>query len=113
MRTGTAEQLRWLDQTTINGDLNTGLRLMERAASGMTEAALECLDRPEGATAVAFCGPGNNGGDGVACARMLKEAGVEVRAPGGRPDQNDAGHPGKRGAAEYLRRPAGGLRSQQ
>lgn len=80
MRTGTAEQLRWLDQTTINGDLNTGLRLMERAASGMTEAALECLDRPEGATAVAFCGPGNNGGDGVACARMLKEAGVEVRA---------------------------------
>lgn len=68
MRTGTAEQLRWLDQTTINGDLNTGLRLMERAASGMTEAALECLDRPEGATAVAFCGPGNNGGDGVACA---------------------------------------------
>lgn len=30
MRTGTAEQLRWLDQTTINGDLNTGLRLMER-----------------------------------------------------------------------------------
>lgn len=113
MRTGTAEQLRWLDQTTINGDLNTGLRLMERAASGMTEAALECLDRPEGATAVAFCGPETTAAtawpapdaEGGRCGG----AGI----PGGRPDQNDAGHPGKRGAAEYLRRPAGGLRSQQ
>ena len=79
MRTGTAEQLRWLDQTTINGDQNIGLRLMERASRGMTDEALSWLDRPEASTAAVFCGPGNNGGDGVACARMLKEAGVTVR----------------------------------
>ena len=80
MRTGTAEQLRWLDQTTINGDLHVGLRLMERASRGMTDVALEYLERPAERTAVVFCGPGNNGGDGVACARMLREAGVSVRA---------------------------------
>lgn len=80
MRTGTAEQLRWLDQTTINGDLNTGLRLMERAARGVAEEALSYLGPKGEATAAVFCGPGNNGGDGVACARMLKEAGVTVRA---------------------------------
>ena len=79
MRTGTAEQLRWLDQTTINGDQNIGLRLMERASRGMNDEALSWLDRPEASTAAVFCGPGNNGGDGVACARMLKEAGVTVR----------------------------------
>ena len=79
MRTGTAEQLRWLDQTTINGDLNMGLRLMERAARGMTEVALTFLERPEESSAAVFCGPGNNGGDGVACARMLREAGASVR----------------------------------
>lgn len=52
---------------------------MERAARGVAQEALSYLDRPEESTAVVFCGPGNNGGDGVACARMLKEAGLEVR----------------------------------
>ena len=44
MRTGTAEQLHWLDQTTINGDLETGLLLMERASRGLTDVALQYLE---------------------------------------------------------------------
>ena len=84
MRTGTAEQLHWLDQTTINGDLETGLLLMERASRGLTDVALQYLETEaeEGELpwAAVFCGTGNNGGDGVACARMLHEAGVKVRA---------------------------------
>ena len=84
MRTGTAEQLHWLDQTTINGDLETGLLLMERASRGLTDVALQYLEdeAEEGELpwAAVFCGTGNNGGDGVACARMLHEAGVKVRA---------------------------------
>lgn len=80
MRTGTAEQLHWLDQTTINGNLETGLLLMERASRGLTDVALKYLDEPEEAAAAIYCGAGNNGGDGVACARMLHEAGVTVRA---------------------------------
>ena len=77
MRTGTAEQLHWLDQTTINGDLETGLLLMERASRGLTDVALQYLEdeAEEGELpwAAVFCGTGNNGGDGVACARMLHE----------------------------------------
>lgn len=80
MRTGTAGQLHWLDQTTINGDLQTGLLLMERASQGLTDVALRYLEEPEAALAAVYCGTGNNGGDGVACARMLSEAGVTVRA---------------------------------
>ena len=84
MRTGTAEQLHWLDQTTINGDLETGLLLMERASRGLTDVALQYLENEaeesELPWAAVFCGTGNNGGDGVACARMLHEAGVKVRA---------------------------------
>ena len=84
MRTGTAEQLHWLDQTTINGDLETGLLLMERASRGLTDVALQYLENEaeEGELpwAAVFCGTGNNGVDGVACARMLHEAGVKVRA---------------------------------
>ena len=79
MRTGTAEQLHWLDQTTINGDLETGLLLMERASRGLTDVALQYLETEaeEGELpwAAVFCGTGNNGGDGVACARMLTRLG--------------------------------------
>ena len=52
-----------------------GLTLMERAATGLAELTAECV--PHGRIAV-VCGKGNNGGDGLVAARLLRERGREV-----------------------------------
>jgi NAD(P)H-hydrate epimerase len=52
--------------------------LMENAAIGLCEVALEMLEGLGGSAALIACGPGNNGGDGLALARHLHNAGVEV-----------------------------------
>ncbi len=50
-----------------------GALLMEHAAQGVAEAiARRC---PAGGTALFLCGPGNNGGDGYAAARLWKQMG--------------------------------------
>ena len=51
--------------------------VMERAASALCNAI---LSRYPGTQKAYFaCGPGGNGGDGYACARLLHEKGLEVR----------------------------------
>jgi NAD(P)H-hydrate epimerase len=45
--------------------------LMERAAEGVASLAAEVW--PDASRAVVLCGPGNNGGDGLAAARLLKD----------------------------------------
>lgn len=52
-----------------------GIELMERAGRGL--AALVAERAPEGRVIV-VCGKGNNGGDGLVCARVLREQGREV-----------------------------------
>ena len=52
-----------------------GIELMERAARGCADIAL-CMARA--GEIVVACGPGQNGGDGYAIARMLHEAGRAV-----------------------------------
>lgn len=59
-----AEQLRKADQYTIEHEPISSLNLMERAVSN----CLNYFD-PESALYI-FCGSGNNGGDGLAIARM-------------------------------------------
>ena len=78
MRIATASQMRELDRMTIQERGVPSTDLMERAAAALAQAALELAGGAPG-RAVCFCGPGNNGGDGVACARLLREAGLEVR----------------------------------
>lgn len=55
-----------------------GIVLMENAARGIADVVLRRFPRPGGPIAV-VCGPGNNGGDGLAAARHLANAGLAVR----------------------------------
>ncbi|MCR5282247.1 MAG: NAD(P)H-hydrate dehydratase [Lachnospiraceae bacterium] len=71
----TQSQMRALEKRIMD---EVGLEspiLMERAAMA-ARSAIEALGI-ENKTAMVFCGPGNNGGDGLALARMLTEAGWE------------------------------------
>ncbi len=53
------------------------LQMMENAGTRCAEFLLELL--PESARTVILCGSGNNGGDGLVIARLLREKGREVR----------------------------------
>ncbi len=52
-----------------------GIELMERAGSGLADLVIERA--PTGRVAV-MCGKGNNGGDGLVAARLLRELGRDV-----------------------------------
>ena len=80
MDIATAAQMRQLDETAIRQRGIPSAQLMETAAAALTQAVME-LAREGGRArrAVCLCGAGNNGGDGVACACMLLQAGWKVR----------------------------------
>jgi ADP-dependent NAD(P)H-hydrate dehydratase / NAD(P)H-hydrate epimerase len=71
----TAEVMRQVDVTAIEGVGIPGGHLMERAGMAVAD---EILERYEPEEAVVFAGKGNNGGDGFVVARELFDAGVEV-----------------------------------
>jgi ADP-dependent NAD(P)H-hydrate dehydratase / NAD(P)H-hydrate epimerase len=66
---------RALDAWAIEQRSVPGLELMERAGAGLARLVEEVV--PEGVIAV-VCGKGNNGGDGLVAARLLREARREV-----------------------------------
>jgi NAD(P)H-hydrate epimerase len=95
MRILTAEAMREVDRSAIEGLGIPSLVLMENAALGVVDALGEAAG-PIGAaeSAAVFCGPGNNGGDGLAIARHLSVRGWEVAvflATGGKELSGDAG----------------------
>ncbi|MCW2953389.1 MAG: carbohydrate kinase, YjeF related protein [Conexibacter sp.] len=70
-----ADQQRALDRWAIEQRGVPGIVLMERAADGLARVTAAAV--PEGEIAI-VCGKGNNGGDGLAAARLLREAGRQV-----------------------------------
>lgn len=80
-----ASMLKAVDQLTIEREGIGSLQLMERASERCAARMLALVD-PPGRPFVIVCGPGNNGGDGLAIARLLHAEGrsVEVRLIGPR-----------------------------
>ncbi|MGI8596674.1 MAG: NAD(P)H-hydrate epimerase, partial [Thermoleophilaceae bacterium] len=70
-----AEEMQAVDAHAIEEAGIPSLELMERAAEGLARAVGEVV-RPGRVRVV--CGPGNNGGDGLAAARLLRADGHEV-----------------------------------
>lgn len=76
MKLLSASQIRQWDQYTITNEPVSSLELMERAAKACTRWMLQHLISD---SFFIFCGKGNNGGDGLAIARLLYNAGKTVK----------------------------------
>jgi NAD(P)H-hydrate epimerase len=83
-----AEAMRAIDRWAIEEQGVPGLDLMERAGAAVVRA----LERmaPDGPVTV-VCGKGNNGGDGLVVARLLRNGGREVRVVCAAPPEELAG----------------------
>jgi len=73
MKIFVGSQIRELDAYTIEHEPISSIDLMERAAKALSRAIMEKWS--VGTPMVFFCGPGNNGGDGLAIARILADNG--------------------------------------
>lgn len=71
-----ASQIREWDQYTIQNEPISSFNLMERAARACAKWMLQNIVSN---TYYIFCGKGNNGGDGLAIARLLNNVGKEVK----------------------------------
>jgi len=94
-----AEMMRATDRWAIDDRQVPSLELMERAGAGVARTVERVA--PDG-PAVVVCGKGNNGGDGLVVARLLREAGREVTVICVAPAQEFSGD-----ALESLRRLTG------
>ncbi len=75
-------EVRELDRRAIEEYGIPSIVLMENAGRACADEALAMLAGSSGSShgyALVFCGPGNNGGDGLVVARTLWNRGVEVR----------------------------------
>ncbi len=72
----TAEEMKKCDHNTINHFGINSAVLMERASLAVAETVSENVNKKE--RILVFCGPGNNGGDGVCTARILQNYGYNI-----------------------------------
>lgn len=75
----TRAAVRELDRLAVEQYAIPSIVLMENAARHIAEIALQALDGLDDPLVAVYCGPGNNGGDGLAAARHLHNAGVRVQ----------------------------------
>jgi NAD(P)H-hydrate epimerase len=78
MKIFSATQIREADAYTIEHEPISSLQLMERAANACTQWLLRHYDRSH--PFYVFCGMGNNGGDGLAITRLLRNNGYTATA---------------------------------
>ncbi|SHI33282.1 NAD(P)H-hydrate epimerase [Hymenobacter daecheongensis DSM 21074] len=74
-----ATQIRQADLATIQEQGITSEALMERAALAFTDWLTARQTPAEAGEILLLCGPGNNGGDGLAAARLLHQRSYAVR----------------------------------
>ena len=79
MRLASSREMKELDRIAIEERKIPSIDLMERAADHIVNAVRTRM-RGEDRAAALFCGTGNNGGDGLAAARKLYDAGILARA---------------------------------
>jgi NAD(P)H-hydrate epimerase len=75
----TAAQMQTLDRRTIQEAKVPGTTLMERAGTGVVTHLIQAWGVPKGKNVVILCGKGNNGGDGLVVARLLKKKGARLK----------------------------------
>jgi ADP-dependent NAD(P)H-hydrate dehydratase / NAD(P)H-hydrate epimerase len=76
MKVLTAEQMREVDRRTIEDGV-AGIALMENAAHRVVEELVRSFSPIESQNIIILCGKGNNGGDGLAIARILRDQNVD------------------------------------
>ena len=76
MKIFTGSQLKELDKYTIANEPIESINLMERAAVGICDVIRQRFDKKR--RIIVFAGPGNNGGDALAVARLLTQRGRNV-----------------------------------
>lgn len=76
MKIFTSTQIHELDAYTIEHEPLRSIDLMERAARALTQAIMQRWTNQW--PVVVFAGPGNNGGDALAIARLLAQQGYQV-----------------------------------
>lgn len=76
MKIFTGTQIKELDKFTIENEPVASIDLMERAAKAIVRVLRE--EWGNRTPFVVFAGPGNNGGDALAVARLMAEAGYKV-----------------------------------
>lgn len=86
MKIFSASQIRKWDEYTIQHEPVSSWELMERAAGACFDWI--CQQYPKTTAFNIFCGPGNNGGDGLAIARMLQNEEYKTKVYLWNPDKD-------------------------